>query len=328
MCEMTNTDLASLTATQARGFHRIRIGDLLITALYDGFVPITADELRGAPRAEIRRLLAEAFVPADGDLRTAVIAFLVQGNGRNVLIDVGSGDTLGPETGWLAANLAAAHTDPTDIDHVLLTHLHPDHAGGLITPDGHVVFTRATVHAAKADADHWLDPTHAAEATGLQRFVHRTAARALAPYCDTGRFVTFDHGVQAIPGVRTVNLAGHTPGHTGYLLGDGDETVLFWGDIVHSHAVQLRLPYVSTAADSDETAAIAVRRSVLQVTSSNRWWVGAAHLPFPGLGHVRRDPDRYTWVPIPYAPVEESPTRLAAASHTAQAVEPKGGQYT
>jgi Metallo-beta-lactamase superfamily len=138
----------------------------------------------------------------------------VQGNGRHVLIDVGSGDTLGPETGWLAANLAAAHTEPADIDHVLLTHLHPDHAGGLISPDGQPVFPRATVHAARADAEHWFDPVEAAAAAGLQRFVFETAARVLAPYRDTGRFVTFENGAEAVPGVRTVNLRGHTPGHT------------------------------------------------------------------------------------------------------------------
>jgi glyoxylase-like metal-dependent hydrolase (beta-lactamase superfamily II) len=168
---MTNTELASVTETQAPGFQRIRIGNLLITALYDGFVPISADEFHGAPRAEINRLLAEAFMPPDGDPRTAVIAFLVQGNGRHVLIDAGSGDTLGHDTGWLAANLAAAHTDPALIDHVLLTHLHPDHAGGLISPDGQALFSRATV-AAKADADHWLDPADP-EATEVQSIDQR-----------------------------------------------------------------------------------------------------------------------------------------------------------
>jgi glyoxylase-like metal-dependent hydrolase (beta-lactamase superfamily II) len=234
-------------------------------------VPISTDELHGAERAEISRL-TEVFMPAEGDPRTAVITFLVEGNGRRVLIHAGSGDTLGSQTGWLATNLAATRTDPADIDHVLLTHLHPDHAGGLVSPNRQPVFSRATVHAAKADAEHWLDASNAAEATEIQRFVHRRATHALAPYRDIGRLLTFDHdGTEAIPGVRTVNLSGHTPGHTGYLFGEGDEAVLFWGDTVHSHAVQLRLPYVSTAADTDETAAIAVRRRVLQLTSSNRW---------------------------------------------------------
>lgn len=298
--------LGSGTAAQVPGFHHVRLGSLRITALYDGFVPFPADEIRRAPPAEISRLLAEAFLPSDGDPCTAVIAFLVEHDGLRILIDTGSGDTLGSHAGLLATNLAAAHTDPADIHHVFLTHLHPDHAGGLISPDGQAAFPRATVHAAKPEAEHWLGTSGAVQATDVQRFVRRTADRALAPYRDAGRFVTFDHhGLEAIPGVRTVDLSGHTPGHTGYLFGEGEEAVLFWGDTVHSYAVQLRLPHASTTADTDRRGAIATRRRILRLVASNRWRVGAAHLPFPGLGHVRRDTDRYTWVPISYMPLEE-----------------------
>jgi hypothetical protein len=66
----------------------------------------------------------------------------------------------------------------------------------------------------------------------------------------------------------------------------------------------LRRPSVSTAADSDQAAAVASRRRVLDLVATNRWWVGGAHLPFPGLGHLRRDPDRYTWVPVTFTPVD------------------------
>ena len=78
----------------------------------------------------------------------------------------------------------------------------------------------------------------------------------------------------------------------GYLFGSADDTVLFWGDTVHSHAVQLRRPIGVDDADSDEAAAVASRRRVFDAVATNRWWVGGAHLPFPGLGHLRRDPDR------------------------------------
>jgi hypothetical protein len=65
--------------------------------------------------------------------------------------------------------------------------------------------------------------------------------------------------------------------------------VPFWGDTVHCHTVQLRRPSIAFAADSDEQAAIASRRKAFNLVSSNRWWVGAAHLPFPGVGHLRRN---------------------------------------
>lgn len=116
--------------------------------------------------------------------------------------------------------------------------------------------------------------------------------------------MTFGDADEVIPGVRAVNLAGHSPGHTGYLFGEGEETVLFWGDTVHCHSVQLRSPSVTTGQDSDAAAAVGARRAALSLASLNRWWVGGAHLPFPGLGHLRRDPDRYTWVPLTYTPVE------------------------
>jgi glyoxylase-like metal-dependent hydrolase (beta-lactamase superfamily II) len=314
---MTTFDLPSVTAAQAPGFQRVRIGDLLITALYDGFRAIPAEDLHGGTPAEVGQFLAEAFLPDDGDRCTAVIAFLVEGHGQLILIDAGGGPLLGPDTGHVALHLAAAQTDPAEIDHVLLTHLHPVHAGGLISPDGQAVFPRATVHVVEADAEHWLDPVDADASTGVQRFIYETAVRVLAPYRDTGRFLTFAGGEEVIPGVTTVNLNGHTPGHTGYLFGHGDQTVLFWGDTIHSHAVQLRRPFITIAYDSDEAAAVASRRRVLELTSSNRWLVGAAHLPFPGLGHVRRDPDRYTWVPVSYAPVVESTTKSPAAKYIA-----------
>jgi glyoxylase-like metal-dependent hydrolase (beta-lactamase superfamily II) len=132
--------------------------------------------------------------------------------------------------------------------------------------------------AAKADADHWLNAGRAAAATGMQRLMQNTAVHALAPTRDTSRFVTFRDAGEVMPGVRPVDLSGHTPRHTGYLLGEGDETVLFWGDTIHSHTVQLRRREVAVATDRDEPGAVAVRRKVLKLGSSNRWRVGTVHL--------------------------------------------------
>ncbi len=112
---------------QAPGFQSFRLGSLSVTALYDGFVPILAEDLHGEPQSAIRRHLVDAHLPEEGDLHTAVIGFLVEHDDRRVLVDAGSGATLGPpHTGHLLEGGCPPRGVAADsIDDVLITHLHP-----------------------------------------------------------------------------------------------------------------------------------------------------------------------------------------------------------
>ncbi|GEL23745.1 MBL fold metallo-hydrolase [Pseudonocardia sulfidoxydans NBRC 16205] len=287
---------------QAPGFQRFRIGDLIVTALYDGYVPIAAADLNGVPQRVIRECLADAYLPEDGDAHTAVLAFLVEHGGERILVDTGSGTTLGPATGGLPESLRAADVSARSVDHVLVTHLHPDHAGGLVAPDGTAAFPRATVHVAAPEVAYWLDDGIRAHAEGVQAEIHRAAAASLAPYLDRGRLDAFT-GPAVLPGVRALQQHGHTAGHTGYLVGTEGAAVLFWGDIVHSYRVQLPLPHVSVAIDNDPGRAVDARAEVLNAVATNGWWVGGAHLPFPGIGHLRAVGEGYTWLPAHFVPV-------------------------
>lgn len=94
-----------------------------------------------------------------------------------------------------------------------------------------------------------------------------------------------------------------------YLFGEDAQGLLVWGDVLHFHAVQFAHPDVSVAFDSDSTAAIASRKQVLQRAASQRWWVAGAHLPFPGLGHVRSEGAAYAWVPTEFTPLSRSEDR-------------------
>ncbi|MET7749189.1 MBL fold metallo-hydrolase [Micromonospora sp. NPDC005367] len=277
----------------------------MITALYDGYVPIFAADLRGIPAEQVRARLADAHLEEDGDPYTAVIAFLVEEDGRHVLVDAGSGTTLGPNTGHLLDSLSAAGVTPDDIEHILITHLHPDHSGGLVTADGDVVYPRATVHVASDDVEYWLDPDRTTRAEGVQREIHQAAAASLAPYRRAGRLDAFDT-TRVLPGVRAHHQHGHTAGHTGYLFGEGAETVLFWGDIVHSHSVQLPHPQVSIAIDNEPDLAVVARNDVFELVTEHRWWVAAAHLPFPGVGHLRRADGAYAWLPAHFRPLSDA----------------------
>ncbi len=97
---------------------------------------------------------------------------------------------------------------------------------------------------------------------------------------------------------------GHTPGHVSWLFdGGAGGKLLVWGDLVHFHAVQFAQPDASYEADSDRTAAIASRKQALAQAADAGWWVAGAHLPFPGLGHVRREGEAFAWVPGEFSPL-------------------------
>ena len=289
---------------QAAGFYRGQIGQIRVTALYDGYVPIYAKQLRGASSAVIDDLLDRAFLPKDGDLQTAVNAFLIDMGNKVVLVDTGMGNLAGPTTGHLLANLRDAGFTPEDIDDILITHLHPDHVGGLILSDGRPAFPRAMVHVAAAETTFWLDPKAAANASGIEKQVRNIAMAALGPYQSSGRLSTFREGEAPMPNVRSLAEPGHTSGHTGYIVGEGESRLLLWGDLVHSYSVQLPMPGVTFQHDGDPSRAAASRNAVLRRAAAERWWIGAAHLPFPGLGHVRSEGTTgYAWVPAAYAPI-------------------------
>ncbi|OZI27216.1 MBL fold metallo-hydrolase [Bordetella genomosp. 7] len=296
---------APLQTAQAPGFYRMALGDFVVTALYDGYLDVDPGLLTGATAADIQTLLATMFVPADPGVQTAVNAYVIQNGKHLVLVDTGAGPCMGPTAGGLAEGLRAAGFQPEQIDAVLLTHLHPDHACGLLTAQGTPRFPNADVYAARADADFWLSQTVAAQAPADVQPFFKMSRDAVAPYQATGKFLTYQPGETLLPGVRAVPTPGHTPGHTSYLFTSGRESLLVWGDIVHNHAVQFARPEVAIEFDVDSAQAIASRKKVFADAARDKLWVAGAHLPFPGLGHVRADGHGYAWVPAEYAPLQQ-----------------------
>ncbi|NJD24128.1 MAG: MBL fold metallo-hydrolase [Betaproteobacteria bacterium] len=290
---------------QPPGYYRQQVGQFTITALYDGFVKLDPRLLQGMRTRDIQSLMARMFQATDnGGVQTAVNAFLVHTGERLVLVDAGAAQCFGPTLGNIAANITAAGYTLADIDAVLLTHLHPDHTCGLAGPDGKAAFPRATVWTADAEAGYWLDAAIAARAPEAHRPFFKMAQEAVAPYQADGRFKTFAPGTAVVPGIVALATHGHTPGHTAFLVESGGDKALLWGDIVHAHAVQMRHPEVSIEFDSDRKQAIATRKALFEQVARGRWLIGGAHLPFPGLGHVRKEAEGYRWIPVEYGPLE------------------------
>jgi glyoxylase-like metal-dependent hydrolase (beta-lactamase superfamily II) len=288
--------------TQVPGFYRMSLGNVEVTALYDGYTQLDPKILSGITAADIQGRLARTFQASSSGMQTAVNAFLVHTGNRLVLVDVRAAGIFGPTLGSLRTNLQAAGYNPADVDTVLLTHLHPDHVAGLLTPEGKPLFPSADVRGAKEEADFWLDEAIAAKAPAEVQPFFKAARDAVAPYTASGRLKPFAAGEEVVPGIRAVAAFGHTPGHTGYLITSGDQSLLAWGDIIHSHAVQFAQPEVAIEFDSNKEQAVATRRKILGDAARDRLWIAGAHLPFPGIGHVRPDGTGYAWVRVEYAP--------------------------
>lgn len=289
---------------QVAGFQRVAVGEVTVTALYDGYLHIDNALLKGMSDEEKHAHFEQAFLDDSNGVQTAVNAYLLQDGKQLILVDTGAAKVFGPTLGALADNLRAAGYAPKEVNIVLLTHLHPDHVSGLLTQNGERVFPHATIYASKTEADYWLSETELAKAPEDAKPKFVLSQKALAPYQASGQFKTFTPGDQLATGLTVVDASGHTPGHTAYLLHSGDEELLIWGDIVHSHSIQFAHPEVSIEFDSDQKAAIATRYRVFADAAERRILVAGMHLPFPGLGHVRKEDDGYRWIPLEYGPVK------------------------
>lgn len=286
---------------QPPGVHHFAIGHVVVTALNDGMIGDATfnffNLVTNLPKDAAEALHRAAFraVPP----RLAVNAFLLHLADRIVLVDGGCGDAMGPTVGRLAANLAAMGVGPDDIGTILATHLHPDHVGGLVDGSGRATFPNAELVVHAADATYWSDDTVLAQATDEQDRQFVLLARAtLAAYRDRTRTVT---GGQVLPGVTAVPAPGHTPGHTGWLVASGSETLLIWGDIVHLPGVQFAHPEAGMVFDVDGAQAIATRKRIMDMTATDRLRVAGMHLDFPCFGHVVRAGSSYAFVPEVWA---------------------------
>ena len=283
-----------MTETQIPGVYHRKVGDIRVTAIADGYLNGSNAVLQRIEQEEVTALLVGAFRPSPR--RTSINTFLIRTAGHVVLVDTGCGEGMQASAGHLFANLAAAGVAPEQVDTILLTHLHPDHSNALTGADGAALFPQAEIRLHAAELAYWDDPaaaTRAAESgQGVPYFA--SAAKQLAPYRD--RIRVFEGG-ELLPGITVVPLPGHTPGHSGYLLESGGESLLIWGDIVHVPEVQVPRPEVGMQFDVEPMQAMETRRAVFARVADERLTVAGMHLHFPGFANLVRDGASYRLIP-------------------------------
>jgi len=288
---------APLAKTQGPGYYRTMLGDFEVTALNDGTVELPVEKILHQPAPKTQKALEKSFLKTP--LETSVNGYLVNTGSKLILIDTGAAGLFGPTLGKLAANLKAAGYAPEQVDEIYITHLHPDHVGGL-AQEGKAVFPNAVVRADKHDTDFWLSKVNMEKAPADAKGFFQGAMASLSPYSEAGKLQPFDGDTQLAPGVKAVSSYGHTPGHTSYVIESKGQKLVLIGDLMHVQSVQFDDPSVTIAFDSDSKAALAQRKAAFADAAKQGYMIGAAHLQFPGLGHLRAQGKGYAFVPVNY----------------------------
>ena len=284
-------------ASPSAGFYRTMVGDIEVIALSDGMNRRTVEQqlqLLQGNKDEIKTLLDRSF--PDGQISSSVNAFLINTGTKLVLVDTGNGNMGSPTMGKVVNNLRAAGYQPANINEIYLTHMHGDHVGGLVV-GAERMFPNATVYASKNEAEFWLSESNMNAAPDDTKRFYQAAQKALSPYIAADKFKTFETNVALIPGIRTEQIFGHTPGHTAYFIESKGKTLVLWGDIIHVAAVQFANPAVTISFDSDSSEAAKARQQILAKAAKNNWLIGGAHLPFPSLGYVKtKSENEYSFI--------------------------------
>lgn len=292
---------APMVKTQAPGYHRLMLGDFEITAVSDGTFKLPVLQLlAGSSPERLQQALHKGYLGEQ--VETSVNAYLVNTGRKLVLIDTGAAQAFGPTLGHLQANLRAAGYAPEQVDEVYITHLHPDHVGGLLAGQARA-FPNAVVRLDQADLDYWLSEAHMQAAPDAHKPSFQSAMAALKPYLAAGKVRGFSGDTELLPGIRAVTAHGHTPGHTVYQVESQGQKLMLWGDLMHVAAVQFEDPSVTIGFDSDQAQAARQRNALYAQAAQAGYLVGVAHNAFPGIGRLRAQADgaAYTWVPLNYS---------------------------
>jgi glyoxylase-like metal-dependent hydrolase (beta-lactamase superfamily II) len=244
---------------------------------------------------DMTKSLENAFLPADSMVLQQNITVVNTGD-KLAIIDTGMGASkmFGDTTGRLPANLKAAGIDPAAVDAVILSHCHPDHAGGLVDGAGKSVFPNAQVYVNEEDFKFWTD--EAKLGGDLKAFV-QFARDNLMPHKDKITFIK--GGQEIITGIQAIDAPGHTVGHTIFMVTSENKPLAVTADIAHHSVLMVETPRIEFAYDTDSKLAVQTRLKTWDMLSKDRIPFIAFHFPWPGLGHLARNGEAFRYFATP-----------------------------
>jgi glyoxylase-like metal-dependent hydrolase (beta-lactamase superfamily II) len=264
----------------------------------------------GAIFGPVPRILWDRLVARELDgehrLLQALNCLLVETPSGRVLIETGIGERVtdkvremrGYEGKPVATAMAAAGFDPSSVDLVVMSHLHFDHAGGLLLADGSKAFPRARIVAQRAEWEIALDDN--------SRVVASYDQPELRLVREWGSEGAVDGEVELLPGVSVIRTGGHSKGHQAIVVrgtgaragtaGTDGRTLAFFGDL--GMRPWSANPRWVTSFDDFPLDSVEVKGELFARAAEEDWLIALSHEPVTPIGRLTTDRDRYRFDPV------------------------------
>jgi glyoxylase-like metal-dependent hydrolase (beta-lactamase superfamily II) len=285
-------------------FHMFSLGSLPCISLSDGYIPsttkLTAPEISEEELSEF--LIERGEHPTDK--RTPISCLLVDlPDAGRTIVDAGIGALPGPggkpfaSAGKLRASLQAANIEPSTVINVLVSHIHPDHIGGLFDHNDVALFPNATYFVPQGEVDFWGHRSPDLSGSLLPPPMKIEVVAAAKRFLDLAKLQMkiFRAGEEPLRGVKTILLDGHTPGQVGFLFESDGEAMLYSADAAGHHLISLERPHWRFSYDSDAPRAIETRRSLVEKLIETGWYNFTPHFPWPSFGQITRKDGLPVW---------------------------------
>ena len=278
--------------------YRFAIGTATATIVSDGAV-VSGDPRVTHPRPDpkdVERLLLRHDLPVDHLLFDENILVLGRGDGL-IVFDTGLGQPAeipawGTRAGYLAENLEAAGIEVRDVGHVVLSHGHSEHVGGLIGRDGSLAFPNARIYISEKEYDFWTNP----DRTGSRwRFDHERALDALARNQERITFIADQE--EFLPGITALSTPGHSIDHMAFMVRNGTERLCYTADAARHFVLNVEEPAWQFIGDADGAQTVESRLRLFDFLAEQAIPIVSYHFPWPGLGFIERHGRSYRFRP-------------------------------
>ena len=263
------------------------VGTVNVTTLRDGERTLPPEALKNLSDEDIQKINSDEN---QSFTFTNFNACVIQNGKQNLLVDTGCGSLFGPTCGFILDALDELGLVPDDITDIFITHLHPDHIGGCIDEDGSAVFKNANFKILEEEYSFWTSKEFGSDEINGRDW-SSLAKNVVSTY--DAQLEVLSSNKDIISGVSTVPLPGHTPGHAGFRVDDGNQSMFHMGDILHVPNLQLKDPNISTLFDVDPESALNSRKYALDMASSDNLLCTSGHMVEPKFVHLEKRGSSY-----------------------------------